>query len=151
MARDFADDIDAGRKLAAVIRDEFDVVVAVLPTCDRLGAEVANALNLPMTSVERRLQPDADEPVTIGLENLTAHLTDRLLVVDDAVESGRTSIAIGVALKSAGYENVTLAVPVCPRDSEPSVRPYFDDIIAVVRPLMRRSLSWHYDVVPGNG
>ena len=36
-----------------------------------------------------------------------------------------------------------LAVPVCPRDAVADLRGRYDDIVALDRPLVRRSLRWH--------
>lgn len=152
MARDFVDDVDAGHKLAAVVNDSFDCVVAVLPTSRRIGEVVASTHHLPLAGVRRIVRADDPVcPVEIDITDLSAPADARLLVVDDAVETGHTAIEISRVLKERGYASITLAVPVCPRDSDALVRPHFDDVIAVVRPLMRRSLSWHYDVPPGNG
>lgn len=150
MSRDFTNDIDAGRQLAQVIDGHFDVVVAVLPTSRNIANEVAQALNVPQAGVIRVMTGIEEEPVRIELALGDVAKSARLLIVDDAVETGRTSVEISRALKSAGYGNLTLAVPVCPRDSEYLVKDHFDGIIAVVRPLMRRALSWHYDEVPGS-
>ena len=151
MARDFVDDVDAGHKLAAVVIDQFDCVVAVLPTSRRIAEVVASTLHLPLASVHRKVQADDPvRPVEIDVADLEVPADARLLVVDDAVETGHTAIEISRALKQRGYTSMTLAVPVCPRDSDALVRPHFEDVIAVVRPLMRRSLSWHYDSPPGN-
>lgn len=151
MARDFVDDVDAGQKLARCVSQPFDLVVAVLPSSRRIGEEVARALGLPLASLRRVLSDNPVEPVQIEVDDFDLPPEARLLIVDDAVETGHTAIEISKALKMRGFTSLTLAVPVCPRDSEMLVRPHFQDIIAVVRPLMRRSLSWHYDVVPGSG
>ncbi len=151
MTRDFRDAADAGEQLARLVPAEFDYVVAVLPTSEVIAQKVAEGLQVPMLGLTRVLTEDDSAPVHIELHLDGVPTTSRLVIVDDAVETGRTSVAIANALKAAGYEAITLAVPVCPRDSEYLVRDHFEQIIAVVRPLMRRSLSWHYDEVPGNG
>ncbi len=151
MARDFRDAADAGEQLARLVPAEFEYVVAVLPTSDVIAHKVAEALHVPMLGLTRILTGDEGEPVRIELHLDGVSTESRLVIVDDAVETGRTSVAISSALKAAGYKSISLAVPVCPRDSEYVVRDHFEQIIAVVRPLMRRSLSWHYDEVPGNG
>ena len=89
MARDFVDDVDAGHKLAAVVMDPFDCIVAVLPTSRRIGEVVASTLQLPLASVTRILRPDDPvRPVEIEITDLQAPTHARLLVVDDAVETG---------------------------------------------------------------
>ena len=150
MARDFRDGADAGEQLGMVVPADFDYVVAVLPTSRIIAEKVAQALSLPLVGLDRIITDDIAEPVRIELHLDGIVNSARLLVVDDAVETGRTSVVISHALKAAGFPNFSLAVPVCPRDSEYLVRDHFEQVIAVVRPLMRRSLSWHYAQVPGS-
>ena len=38
-----------------------------------------------------------------------------------------------------------LAVPVCPREALADLALRYDDVVAPVRPLVRRSLTWHYE------
>ena len=68
-----------------------------------------------------------------------------MLVVDDGVETGTAARAVVAALREAGAAYVALAVPVCPREAEADLRRRYDDVIAVTKPLVRRSLRWHYD------
>ena len=44
-----------------------------------------------------------------------------------------------------GPRRVVLAVPVCPREAEASPATAYDDVVAVVDPLVAQSLPWHYD------
>lgn len=76
---------------------------------------------------------------------------DPVIVVDDGVETGTAAMAAGCALRReiqsrpAGRRPVLLlAVPVCPHQALPDLLGTFDAVVAVHRPLARRSLSWHY-------
>ena len=64
---------------------------------------------------------------------------------DDGVETGTAARAVATALREAGAVRVVLAVPVCPREVEAGLASRFDAVVAVTRPLARRSLRWHYD------
>lgn len=76
---------------------------------------------------------------------------DPLIVVDDGVETGTAALAAGRALRGALQAQpagtspiLLLAVPVCPHQALPELLGVFDAVVAVHRPLARRSLSWHY-------
>jgi len=69
----------------------------------------------------------------------------RVLVIDEGVVTGTAARAVAAALREAGAAYVALAVPVCPREAEADLRRRYDDVIAVTKPLVRRSLRWHYD------
>ena len=71
-----------------------------------------------------------------------------VVVIDDGVETGTAAAAAAEVLRDAGARRLTLAVPVCPRDAEVGLLDRYDDVVAVVRPLVRRSLRWHYETLP---
>ncbi len=68
-----------------------------------------------------------------------------VVVVDDGVETGTAGRRAALPCARRGATAVVLAVPVCPRESEAQLRARYDDVIAVTKPLARRSLRWHYD------
>jgi len=126
MPKDFRDREDAGMQLAGLIaRADHDCVVAIGVGGQAVAQVVARELQLPL--------------VAIG----DAH--GRVLVVDDAVEGGGTAHAAAEDLERLGHTLRTLAVPLCPRESEYLLRQDYRDIVAVVRPMMRRAAAWHYD------
>jgi putative phosphoribosyl transferase len=67
-----------------------------------------------------------------------------VVVVDDGVETGTAARAIAHALRTGNPARLVLAVPVCPRQEGGSLALLYDEVIAVVQPLARRSLRWHY-------
>ena len=85
-----------------------------------------------------------DDGVRVDLAGVDVEGRD-VVVIDDGVETGTAAMVAGAALRAAGATGLVLAVPVCPRDSEAALRMRYDDVIAVTRPLVRRSLRWHYD------
>jgi predicted phosphoribosyltransferase len=139
----FLDFADAGRQLAALLPDHLGddpVLVAVPPGGVPVGASVGAALGLPVTPlmVER-----TDDGVRVEVPEPVSGRS--VLVIDDGVETGTAARAVVAALRAAGATRVVLAVPVCPRETEADLARRYDEIVAVTRPLVRRSLRWHYD------
>ena len=142
----FVDLADGGRRLAGVLRPLLDVdepqPVLVAAGVGGLvtGAAVAEELGVEVTPLET-LRTDAGVTVHVTLE-----VSGReVIVVDDGVETGTAARATAAALRAAGAERLVLAVPVCPRDAEAELRGHYDEIVALHRPLARRSLRWHYE------
>ncbi len=140
----FADRAAAGRALASLVTEVLGdgseaLLLAVVPGGIEVAAPVAAALGVravPLT-VERS---DTGVRATVP-----AGVADRtVIVVDDGVETGRTAAAVAAALRAAGAADAVLAVPVCPRETAAHLARQYDEIVAVVRPLGRRSLRWHY-------
>ncbi len=140
----FADLADGGRRLAELLTD--DVVGDALVVCIGEGGQVtgravAAALGIEVVPVATAR---TDDGVTVDLSSV-AVAGRSVVVVDDGVETGTAAIAAGAAIRSAGATRVVLAVPVCPRDAEAHLRTGYDDVIAVTKPVVRRSLRWHYE------
>ena len=139
----FADLSDAGRQLAELLTPDVvadAVVLAVPPDGVVVAAAVASALGLEVAPLLTTRDDDGvsvDVPVDVAGR--------RVVVVDDGVETGTAARAVVAALRQAGAAYVVLAVPVCPREAEADLRHRYDEVIAVTRPLVRRSLRWHYD------
>jgi predicted phosphoribosyltransferase len=139
----FADLADGGRQLAALLPAELvtgAVLVGVPPGGLPVGAAVAAALGVEVTPLVTSRDDDGvrvEVPVDVAGR--------RVVVIDDGVETGTAARAVADALRAAGATHVVLAVPVCPREIEAGLRPRYDDVIAVTRPLVRRSLRWHYE------
>jgi len=139
----FVDLADGGRRLAALIPAELVedcVLVGVPPGGATVGAAVGEVLGLPL---EVLVVSVSDQGVTVEVP--VEIVGRRVLVVDDGVETGTAARAVVVALREAGASYVVLAVPVCPREAEADLRRRYDEVIAVTKPLVRRSLRWHYD------
>lgn len=137
----FADADDAGRALVALLTDApaDAVVLAVVPNGVPAALVIAESLGLPVGGV--RLERDGDPHVT----HMPPVSGRPVVVVDDGVETGTAARLVSRRAREDGATRVTLAVPVCPREAEAVLRAHYDDIVAVERPLVRRSLQWHYD------
>jgi predicted phosphoribosyltransferase len=119
----FVDLADGGRRLAALLvgtLDERTLVVSIGAGGRTTGAAVGEVLGVDVVHLET-------------------------VRTDDGVETGTAARAVASALRAAGASRVVLAVPVCPREAEADLRLRFDDVVAVDRPLVRRSLRWHYE------
>lgn len=142
--RVFASKEAAGQELAplvqaAVTETESVVLLGVDPGGMPVARAVADALGLevhPISLVE------GAQGLTVGpLPDLAGRV---VIVVDDGVETGTAAKAIAAALESLGPVRRVLAVPVCPHQALATLQLIYDEVIAIERPLARRSLRWHY-------
>ncbi len=138
----FIDLADGGRALAPLVVPLLtpDTVVVSAGVGGLVtGAAVATALAIVVTPlITRRSESGVSVKIPLVVTGL------RVIVVDDGVETGTAARAVGAALRAGGAVHLVLAVPVCPREAEVELRTRYDDIVAVDRPLVRRSLRWHY-------
>ena len=140
----FADLADGGRRLAEVLEPALaadDLLVCIGEGGQVTGRAVAEALGREVVRVATERTDDGVRVDLSGVE--VAGRT--VVVVDDGVETGTAAKAAGAAIREAGASRVVLAVPVCPQEAEPDLRLRYDDVIAVTRPAVRRSLHWHYE------
>lgn len=142
--RRFADLADAGRQLGAALAEPYGaregvVVLGVEPHGLVVAHEVASVLG----GSARGLPPQGPAPA--GLSGAV------VLLVDDGVEGGGTAAGLGALLRAAGPARLVLAVPVCPREPYAALARIFDEVVALERPFMARSLAWHFDSFPGGG
>ncbi len=139
----FVDFADAGRQVSALLPAylaEDPVIVGVPPGGVAVGASVAAALGVVVTPLVVERDDDGvrvEVPVPVSGRFV--------IVIDDGVETGTAARAVAAALREAGAARIVLAVPVCPREAEADLARRYDEIVAVTRPLVRRSLHWHYE------
>ncbi|MHB1068197.1 MAG: phosphoribosyltransferase family protein [Candidatus Nanopelagicales bacterium] len=141
---DFASLADGGRRLAPVLAEAVGglpgvVLLAAIPNGVpvALGAAETLALEVSGLAVERS-EAGACVPARPDLAGR------HVVVVDDGVETGRVARAAAASLRASGVASLRLAVPVCPREAEADLQHRYDEVIAVVRPMARRDLAWHY-------
>lgn len=144
----------AGQLLAAKVLEEVDAITIapIMPN----GVPVAIGLLEELRSQGGpavRLEPIQVERTHDGVRitEVPRSRDSVVVVVDDGVETGTAALAAGRALRSdrgAGLGDqhllLVLAVPVCPHQSMPDLTRIFDAVVAVHRPMGRRSLRWHY-------
>lgn len=140
----FADLADGGRRLAEILPAglvERSLLLSIGEGGRTTGSAVAAALGVEVRHVPTRRDDDGVHVDLAGVDVAGREV----VVVDDGVETGTAAMVAVAALRAAGAIGVVLAVPLCPRDSEAALRLHYDDVIAVTRPLVRRSLREHYD------
>jgi predicted phosphoribosyltransferase len=138
---DFLDLTDAGTQLAPHVlgRAENPLILGVAPNGVPVAAVVATAIGAPLHEL---IVIRSDDGVAVSeVPDVTGR---EVIVVDDGVETGTAARAIAHALRDRDPAKLTLAVPVCPRQEGSSLALLYDEVIAVVQPLARRSLRWHY-------
>jgi predicted phosphoribosyltransferase len=141
----FADLADAGRAVARLVQPETGawpdpVLVPVLPNGVPVVLGMVETLALPVVPLRAHRSDDGvviDAPE--GMAGRTA------IVVDDGVETGTVARAAAPILREAGVARLVLAVPVCSREASAHLDLVYDEVIAAVRPLGRRSLAWHFE------
>ena len=141
---DFVDRADAGQKMLAAFKLEIlehDVIVVVLPAAVEIALAFATEMTLPMRDLNIiRTRSEVSIPRIGDLTGLN------VAVIDDGVESGSTSMAIGAMLRGASVKSATLFVPVCPKSVVPHLLAVYDTIHAVVSPPAPISLTRFYEV-----
>ena len=134
---------DAGGKLAALVKAEYpqkpDVILAVIPNGVPVALPVGRGLGLPVRGLP--VLRTADGPVVLEVPTVAGL---RVIVIDDGVETGAVARVVASSLIKGGPASLTLAVPVCPRQSLAELALRYDQIIAIDKPLVHRSLAWHY-------
>ncbi|MEY4348652.1 MAG: Phosphoribosyl transferase domain [Actinomycetota bacterium] len=146
MNKDFANLHDAGVQLAEILEEQPTAVIAIVGQGAEIAIEVARKFHVPVIAVVLERDSATNEILSIDVtETSTAGLH---YVVDDAIETGQTTLRVLEVLQSSGYTNLRVAVPISPRDTQSLLLPVSGPIIAVKRPMVRRSLSWHYEEVP---
>jgi predicted phosphoribosyltransferase len=134
---------DAGGKLAALVKAEYpqkpDVILAVIPNGVPVALPVGRELGLPVRGLP--VLRTADGPVVLEVPTVAGL---RVIVIDDGVETGAVARVVAASLIKGGPASLTLAVPVCPRQSLAELALRYDQIIAIDKPLVHRSLAWHY-------
>ncbi len=156
--QEFADLADGGRKLVPYVQAAIAdtpasdvVIIAIVPNGVPAAKALAAELGAPVIPlvVYRPMAPDGSgrvDPVVEQRDDLDEALAGKtVVVVDDAVETGTVTRVVGSTLRPL-CSRLMLAVPICPRDVSAGLVPLYDEVVAVLRPMVRRSLSWHYRI-----
>ena len=146
MSKDFHNLQDAGTQLAEILEDKPVGVIALVGQGAEIAIAIASKFEVPVIAAVLQRNDVSHEVTSVEVDPATSE--GLFYVVDDAVETGHTTLAAWTALHAAGYRNLKLAVPVCPRDSASALLPVVGEIVAVKRPMVRRSLAWHYEELP---
>jgi len=143
--KEFAHLVDAGRQLGERIAERVGhwsdpILTPVLPNGVPVVEGIRDRLHLPVRAIDVRR---ADEGVVV---EPVADLVGRTaIVVDDGVETGTIARAVAPIMREGMVAHLVLAVPVCSREVLAHLALVYDEVIAVSTPLVRRSLTWHYE------
>jgi predicted phosphoribosyltransferase len=141
---DFTDIDDAANQVAALVSDlKVDVIFAVFPNGVPIAAKIASTKPIEIRPIHFNREIGEVTIETNGLQKST-----RIWVTDDGVETGAAATAVGKLLKSEGFTEVDLVVPVCARDAKAHLQFLYREVRAVSQPLMTRALKWHYEELP---
>lgn len=138
----------AGAALAIEVKDHFakffpevtPMVLAVIPNGVPVALPVAGSFGVQVLALE--VQRSAQGVEIVELPNVQGQV---LIVVDDGVETGTVARAVVGPVRDAGAAHVILAVPVCSRELLAQLVVMYDEVIALAKPMARRSLAWHFE------
>ncbi len=141
---DFANLVAGGRRLgpllAAVLADHPDPVpLAAVPNGVPVALGIAESVPRPLRALKVARSDDG-----VVIEPMPDLDGRAVVVIDDGVETGTVARAAAAALRESGVKALILAVPVCPMETLADLKDRYDSIVAVVRPMARRDLAWHY-------
>ena len=69
-----------------------------------------------------------------------------VLLIDDGIATGVTAAAAAKFLRSLGPQKIIMAAPVGPRERNPWLEKYFDEVICLERPEGFRAVgNWYHD------
>jgi len=125
--------------VAAAVGEQPAVVLVVDPGGLLVGQALAEGLGMDVHPIKLH-----EVSHGLAVEDLPPLAGQVAVVVDDGVETGTAARAIGAALQDLGPARRILAVPVCPHEALATLNLVYDEVIAIERPLVRRSLRWHF-------
>jgi predicted phosphoribosyltransferase len=142
---DFANLADAGRRLGPVLEGALaltsdPLLLAVMPNGVPVARGIREVVGIPMRGLP--VQRTEDGVVIVPDASLAGR---NVVIVDDGVETGTVARAAATAMVESGVASVVLAVPVCSRESLSTLQHRYDQVIALVRPLVHHSLASHFD------
>lgn len=141
----FNDFADAGRQLQDRLLQELDVphpwvLCPIVPNGSAVLAGMAWDFDVVAPI---RVDRSADGVEVHPLEH-DALAGACVIVIDDGVETGTVARAVVPVIRAAEPSRLVLAVPVCPQEAVADLQHRYDQVVAVVKPFVRRDLRWHY-------
>ena len=138
----FANLADAGDRLAPLLADlpRESLLVAIMPSGIAVACRIAKRTRMDVGAAFLARDEDG-----VRVTELPPVEGRTVIVVDDGIETGTAARAVVQAVRDAGAARVIVAMPVIPREVEAWLDLMVDQVIAIERPLARRSLAWHYE------
>ena len=138
----FANLADAGDRMAPLLADlpTDSLLIAIMPSGIAVACRIAKQTRM---DVGAAFLSHDDHGVHVS--ELPPVDGRTVVIVDDGIETGTAVRAVVEAVRAAGAARVVVAMPVVPREVEAWLSLMVDQVIAIDRPLVRRSLAWHYE------
>lgn len=137
-ALDLPLDVVVARKLGAPTNPELAIGAVAADGSRWLNETLIDRLGVDASYVERTAEREAENArekrERYRGEPAPATMGGTVLVVDDGIATGATTIACVRQAREAGAERVIVAVPVAPPDVVESLREEADEVIAVITP-----------------
>lgn len=143
-------DIVSARKIGAPRNPELALGAVASDGTVWLNESLIDNLGIETTSLEDRIERERqaarDKVRRYRGDRPTSEYSGKtVLLVDDGVATGATTIACVRQLKNAGASRVILAVPVAPPDTIEKLRSEADEVICVVSPPHFRAVGQFYE------
>ena len=138
----FANLADAGDRLAPLLADlpRESLLIAIMPSGIAVACRIAKQTRM---DVGAAFLEHVDDGVRVT--ELPPVEGRSVVIVDDGIETGTAVRAVVQAVRATGAARVTVAMPVVPKEVQAWLDLMVDEVIAIDRPLARRSLAWHYE------
>jgi len=138
----FANLVDAGDRMAPLLADlpTDSLLIAIMPSGIAVACRMAKQTRM---DVGAAFLEQGDDGVHVS--ELPPVDGRTVVIVDDGIETGTAVRAVVEAVRAAGAARVVVAMPVVPREVDAWLSLMVDQVIAIDRPLVRRSLAWHYE------
>ncbi|WP_254537400.1 phosphoribosyltransferase [Halomarina litorea] len=144
-------DVVVARKLGAPGNPELAIGAVGADGATWLNDDLLDRLGVGEGYVERererqtavaREKREAYQPEPVDLAGKS------VLIVDDGIATGATTIACVRAVEAAGARRVVVAVPVAPPESVALLRQVADDVVCVETPFVFGAVARFYDSFP---
>ncbi|MFC7138215.1 phosphoribosyltransferase [Halobaculum litoreum] len=142
-------DIVSARKIGAPWNEELAIGAVASDGSTWLNEELIRSAGVDETYIERarrreraaardRVRRYRDDAQAVDLAG------KQVVLVDDGVATGATTLACLAALEAAGAARVTLAVPVAPADTVETLTAAADEVVCVETPVQFGSVGRFY-------
>jgi predicted phosphoribosyltransferase len=144
-------DVVVARKLGAPDNPELAIGAVGADGATWLNEELLDRLGVGESYVQRERERQAEtarekreryQPTPIDLDGAS------VLIVDDGVATGATTMACVRATRAAGARRVVVAAPVAPPETVELLREAADDVICVDTPFVFGAVGRFYDSFP---
>ena len=143
-------DIVSARKIGSPTNPELAVGAVASDGTTWLNESLIDELDIEASVIESRIQQEREaalgkvERYRAGRPPLEVH-AKAVLLVDDGIATGATTIACIRQLQRMGADSVVVAVPVAPPDTVDRLRTEADDVLCVQTPHQFRAVGQFYD------